>query len=43
MRELHPDQLIAKGLPAEFVNRANSRLAAVNSAYDQIAKQRGLK
>ncbi len=43
VRELHPDQLIAKGLPKEFISRANNRLAAVNAAYDQIAKQRGIK
>ncbi|MEM7043352.1 MAG: TerB family tellurite resistance protein [Pseudomonadota bacterium] len=43
VRELHPDQLIAKGLPSEFVSRANSRLAAVNAAYDRIEKQRGMK
>ncbi|MEZ5936111.1 MAG: TerB family tellurite resistance protein [Alphaproteobacteria bacterium] len=43
VRELHPDQLIAKGLPKEFISRANNRLAAVNTAYDRIAKQRGIK
>ena len=43
VRELHPDQLIAKGLPKEFISRANNRLAVVNTAYDQIEKQRGLK
>lgn len=43
VRELHPDQLIAKGLPKEFISRANNRLAAVNSAYDRIEKQRGMK
>lgn len=43
VRELHPDQLIAKGLPTEFISRANSRLAAVNAAYDRIEKQRGMK
>lgn len=43
VRELHPDQLIAKGLPKEFISRANNRLATVNTAYDQIVKQRGLK
>ena len=43
VRELHPDHLIAKGLPPEFISRANSRLAAINAAYDRIAKQRGLK
>ncbi|MGI9421489.1 MAG: TerB family tellurite resistance protein [Geminicoccaceae bacterium] len=43
VRELHPDQLIAKGLPKEFISRANSRLAAVNTAFDRIGKQRGMK
>lgn len=43
VRELHPDQLIARGLPKEFISRANNRLAAVNTAYDQIEKQRGMK
>jgi len=43
VRELHPDQLVAKGLPKEFISRANNRLAAVNAAYDQIAEQRGIK
>jgi len=43
VRELHPDQLIAKGLPKEFISRANNRLAAVNSAYDRIEKQRSMK
>jgi len=43
VRELHPDQLIAKGLPKEFISRANNRLAAVNAAYDRIEQQRGMK
>lgn len=43
VRELHPDQLMAKGLPKEFISRANNRLAAVNTAYDHIEKQRGMK
>jgi DnaJ like chaperone protein len=43
VRELHPDQLVAKGLPKEFISRANDRLAAVNAAYDQITKQRSIR
>lgn len=42
VRELHPDQLMAKGLPEDFINRANDRLATINSAYDRIEKARGL-
>lgn len=40
--EFHPDKLIAKGMPEEFVNAANDRLAKVNAAYDQIQRLRGL-
>ncbi|GBD43995.1 Co-chaperone protein DjlA [bacterium HR40] len=41
VREHHPDRLVAEGLPEELVRRANERLAAINAAYDRIAKQRG--
>jgi DnaJ like chaperone protein len=34
--ENHPDKLIAKGLPEEFVAVANERLAKINAAYDRI-------
>jgi DnaJ like chaperone protein len=43
VREHHPDQLVAKGLPQEFVERANQTLAAINAAYDRIAKERRLR
>ncbi len=36
--ENHPDQLIAKGLPQEMIELATARLASVNDAYDEIAK-----
>jgi len=42
-RENHPDALIAKGVPQEFVDKATERMAAINTAYDEVAKQRGLK
>ncbi len=41
VREHHPDRLIAQGLPTEFVDIANDKLAAINAAYDQIRKERG--
>lgn len=34
--ENHPDKLIAKGLPEEFIAVANERLAKINAAYDRI-------
>jgi DnaJ like chaperone protein len=37
-----PDQLIARGVPEEFVTIAVEKLAAIEEAYATIAKQRGL-
>jgi len=42
-RENHPDALMAKGVPQEFIDLANEKMAAINTAYDKIAKLRGLK
>jgi len=38
--ENHPDRLIAKGMPEEFVNVANERLAKINAAHDRIRQMR---
>jgi DnaJ like chaperone protein len=43
VREHHPDRLVAKGLPPEFVEQANKTLAAINAAYDRVEKERNLK
>lgn len=40
--ETHPDRLIARGVPEEFVKIANDRMAALNAAYAQITAERGL-
>lgn len=42
VRENHPDSLIARGVPAEFVRLATEKLAAINGAYDIVKKQRGI-
>ena len=42
IRENHPDRMIADGLPEEFVELANQKMAAINAAYCQILKERGL-
>lgn len=42
VRENHPDSLIARGVPEEFVKQANAKVAAINGAYDIIKKERGL-
>lgn len=38
--ENHPDRLIARGVPAEFLAIATTRLAAINAAYEMIEKGR---
>ena len=43
IREHHPDTLIAQGMPQEFIDVANEKLAAINDAYDRIRAERGLK
>lgn len=43
VRENHPDRLTAQGMPEEFVDLANRKLAAINAAYDRIAAERGLR
>ncbi len=43
IREYHPDILMAKGVPEEFIEIANDKVAAINTAYEQIEKERGIK
>lgn len=38
--ENHPDKLIARGVPPEFVELATKKLAAINSAYEEIKAAR---
>jgi DnaJ like chaperone protein len=43
IREHHPDTLMARGKPKDFIAVANRKMAAINAAYDQIVRERGLK
>jgi DnaJ like chaperone protein len=38
----HPDKLMGRGVPAEFVDIATRKVAAINAAYAEIARERGL-
>jgi DnaJ like chaperone protein len=38
--ENHPDRVIARGLPPDFVAIANDRLAAINRAWERIERER---
>jgi DnaJ like chaperone protein len=40
--ENHPDTVMARGLPAEFVGIATQKLARINAAYDRVARRRGI-
>jgi DnaJ like chaperone protein len=42
VRDNHPDRLMATGVPAEFLELSTRKLAAINVAYDAIARERGL-
>jgi len=39
VREHHPDQMIARGVPEEAVQLATARMAAINSAWDELQKE----
>lgn len=43
VRENHPDSLIGRGVPEEFVRLATDKLAAINGAFDKIELERGFK
>ncbi len=38
--QFHPDKLVSKGLPEEFMKYAHNQLAKVNEAYETIKKAR---
>lgn len=40
LSESHPDRARARGLPAEFIEVAEAKAAAINAAYDQITRER---
>ena len=42
VKENHPDRLMAQGMPAEFVDLANQKLARINAAYDEIRRIRNI-
>jgi DnaJ like chaperone protein len=41
--EYHPDKITAKGLPDEFVQLANERFKEIQTAYEEIKRERGVK
>ncbi len=39
VREHHPDRLMAQGLPQEFIDLANEKMASINAAYTRLQKE----
>lgn len=42
VRDNHPDQLQARGMPPEMVHIATARMAAINHAWEVVREERGL-
>lgn len=42
VQHYHPDKYIGKGLPEEFIQLANDKFREIQSAYEQIKKERGI-
>lgn len=42
LQENHPDKLMSQGLPEEFIEVANKKMAEINAAYDRIKTERNL-
>lgn len=42
VREHHPDRLVARGVPQEAVKLAEARMAAINRAWEEIAREHAL-
>jgi len=43
VKENHPDSLIGRGVPPEFVRLATDKLTVINAAYETIRKERDFK
>lgn len=42
-QDYHPDKIISKGLPEEFVKFAHDKFREIQEAYDAVKKERGMK
>ncbi len=42
VRENHPDMLVSRGVPQEFLHLAEEKLKVINGAYERITKDRKL-
>ena len=40
LTQAHPDRIVSRGLPEEYVEAAHARSAAINAAYDLVMRER---
>jgi DnaJ like chaperone protein len=40
LSEAHPDRILARGLPSEYVEVAQAKAAAINAAFDAVNRER---
>jgi len=43
VQDYHPDKIISKGLPEEFVKFANDKFREIQEAYDVVKKERAMR
>ncbi len=43
VQDYHPDKIVSKGLPEEFVKFANDKFREIQHAYDTIKQERGMR
>ncbi len=41
-KEHHPDNLVVKCMPSEFIEQATNEMSSINTSYDKIQKIRGI-
>jgi DnaJ like chaperone protein len=41
VKEYHPDMIISKGMPEEFVMEATKKFQEIQTAYEKIKNERG--
>jgi DnaJ like chaperone protein len=41
VKEFHPDMIISKGMPEEFVEAATKKFQEIQAAYEKVRNERG--
>jgi DnaJ like chaperone protein len=41
VKDFHPDKIVSKGLPEEFIDFASNRFREIKEGYDKIRQERG--